>query len=294
MSRRTNYCDSFSAKLREEQFSKLRESQTTTLNLTYWHQFFNALVGAGFRSSELISSEIALLYSYSFYLIGKTRFNVEDHFLDKLIGRWFYAVTLSGRYTGSPETVMDADLNAVKDLKNGDAFIKHLSKIINDTLTNDFWDITIPNELDTSSPRSPALFAFYAAQNVLNAPVLFSNKKISQLLDPTLKTKKKPLDRHHLFPRSYLESIGIEDLKLINQAANYAILEWPDNIDISDDPPSKYVPMMKKRFKEDEWEEMCELHALPDGWKNMGYDIFLQKRRQLMASIMRQGFESLT
>ena len=286
--------DSFSAKLREEQFSKLRASQTTTLNLTYWHQFFNALVGAGFRSSELISSENALLYSYSFYLIGKTRFNIEDHFLDKLIGRWFYAVTLSGRYTGSPETVMDSDLNAVKDLKNGDAFIKHLSKIIDDTLTGDFWNITIPNELDTSSPRSPALFAFYAAQNILHAPVLFSNKKISQLLDPTLKTKKKPLNRHHLFPRGYLESMGIEDLKLINQAANYAILEWPDNINISDDQPSKYLPMMQKRFKEDEWEKMCKLHALPDGWENMDYDIFLQKRRQLMSTIMRQGFESLT
>jgi hypothetical protein len=225
--------------------------------------------------------------------MGKTKYHIPSHVIDKLIGRWFYAITLSGRYTNSPETVMDSDLNLVKNLPDGDAFIATLSKIIQDTLTHDFWAITLPNALDTSSARSPALFAYYAAQNVLNAPVLFSNKRIPALLDPALRTKKKALDRHHLFPRGWLESQGVQDLKLINQAANFTLLEWPDNINISDTPPSTYVPLMRLRFAPDAWNEMCRLHALPDDWENLTYDEFLLRRRVLISSIIRQGFEAL-
>lgn len=36
----------------------------------------SALIGAGFRSAEMISSKNALLYAYSFYLIGRDRFRV--------------------------------------------------------------------------------------------------------------------------------------------------------------------------------------------------------------------------
>lgn len=284
----------FSPERRDEQFSRLRESQEKTLNLTYWHQFFNALVGAGFRSRALISSENALLYAYSFYLMGRTRFGIPNFTLDKLIGRWFFATMLSGRYTGSPETVMDGDLNQVKDLPDGDAFLSALSKIIRDTLTNDFWAITLPNELETSSPRSPALFAYHAALNLLSAPVLFSNKRIPGLMDPALKGKKLALERHHLFPKAWLESQGITDVQRVNQTANYALLEWPDNIDISDEPPSVYLPKMQKRFDEKTWKEMCDLHALPPSWELMSFDEFLTRRRSLMAGIVRRGFECLT
>ncbi len=38
---------------------------------------------------------------------------------------------------------------------------------------------------------------------------------------------------------------------------------------------------------------MHEMHALPGGWESMPYDEFLQKRRSLMAQIIRRGFESL-
>lgn len=283
----------FLAEHQERLFAALRESQKHVLNLTYWHQFFNALVGAGFRSWQMISSNNALLFSYAFYLIGRTRFGVPSHDLDKLIGRWFFAATLSGRYTNSPETVMESDLNLVKDLPDAGAFVATLNKIIQDTLTNDFWAITLPNELDTSSPRSPALYAYYAAQNLLQAPVLFSNKHIPELLDPALQTKKKPLERHHLFPRAWLERNEITDFKLINQLANFALLEWPDNLGISDDPPAKYVPGLRERFNQDGWERMCTLHALPEGFENLPYDEFLARRRVLMADIIRQGFGTL-
>jgi len=274
-------------------FQVLRESQQKVLNLTHWHQFFSVLVGAGFKSAQMISSQNALLYSYAFYLIGKTRFGIPSHELDRLIGRWFYAVTLTGRYTNAPESIMESDLSILKDIPDKEAFEDNLNKLIHDLLTHDFWTITLPNELETSSQRSPVLYAYHAAQNLLKAPVLFSKKSLSDLLNPVLQTKKKPLERHHLFPRGWLEDQNITDLKLINQAANFALLEWPDNLQIGKKPPREYLPEIKPRFTGEEWERMCRLHALPENWEDLPYEEFLRQRRQLMANIIRQGFESL-
>jgi len=160
-------------------------------------------------------------------------------------------------------------------------------------LTNDFWTVTLPANLDSSSARNPELFAYVAAQNRLGVPVLFSHKKVQDLLDPAIKTKKKALERHHLFPRAWLESQQVKDLKKINQLANFALLEWPENVDISDDPPDKYVPKIQPRFPPEEWERMHKDHALPENWHQMPYDGFLEQRRSLMAGIIRRGFEAL-
>lgn len=283
----------FSVEHREKQFDILKDAQNVCLDLTNWHQFLSALIGAGYRSGEMISSQNALLYAYAFYLIGRVRFRIPERDLQKAIGRWFFATSLTGRYTSSPETIMDADLNRLKPIKDGDAFLKALDDIISSELTNDFWSITLPANLDSSSARNPELFAYVAAQNRLGAPVLFSHKRVSELLDPALQTKKKALERHHLFPRAWLERNGVDDLRQINQMANYALLEWPDNIDISDDEPKSYVAAIKERLKQDDWDRMHQMHALPAGWEAMSYDSFLVERRKLMADIIRQGFETL-
>lgn len=278
---------------RDEQFAKLKEAQAKVLDLTNWHQFLNSLVGAGFRSYELISSENTMLYSYAIYLLGKYKFQIQENELQRLVGRWFFASSVSGRYTSSPESTMDGDLNRVKNLDSAEDFKNTLNKIIGDTLTNDFWDITVPNELETSSTSNPLALAFYASQNKLGAPVLFSTKRVSELLDPTIRSKKKNLEKHHLFPNGWLQSQGIEERTIINQVANFTYLEWPDNISVSDDPPGEYVPKMRQRFDEPTWNTMNELHALPAGWENMTYADFLLVRRRLMAGIIRRGFEAL-
>lgn len=283
----------FSADRRDAQFKVLQDAQGDVLNLTHWHQFLTSLIGAGFRSAEMISSQNALLFAYAFYLIGRNRFGLPEHRLQRVIARWFFASTLTGRYTGSPESVLDSDLNRLKGAKDGGAFIGALEEMMAVELTNDFWTVTLPANLDSSSARSPELFAYVAAQNRLGAPVLFSHKKIQDLLDPGIKAKKKALERHHLFPRAWLERQGVDDLKQINQTANFALLEWPDNIDIGDAPPAEYVQQLRPRFSAEDWAQMHEMHALPPNWEQLPYDIFLQERRRLMAGIIRRGFETL-
>jgi hypothetical protein len=189
---------------------------------------------------------------------------------------------------------MDGDLNRLKELKDAAEFASTIEAIMASELTNDFWTVTLPSNLDSSSARNPELFAYTAAQNRLSAPVLFSHKKVSELLDPAIKTKKKSLERHHLFPRAWLERHEVKDLKRINQLANFALLEWPDNIEISDGPPTEYVPEIRSRFTPEDWQRMHEYHALPANWHEMPYDKFLIERRKLMAAIIRRGFESLS
>jgi hypothetical protein len=89
----------------------------------------------------------------------------------------------------------------------------------------------------------------------------------------------------------------VTSLRDINQIANFALVEWADNIDIRDDPPSSYVPAYEQRViqksGEDALHKMYEFHALPDGWASMEYAEFLIARRKLIAGVIRRGFERI-
>ena len=284
----------FSQERRIEQFELLKVSQAYALDLQNWHEFLKVLVRAGFRGSGMISSQVALLYSYALYLIGKREFQVNAFTLRNTIARWFFMATLTGRYTGSPESVMEEDLARLRPIRNAAGYLDTLDRIIQDSLTEDFWNITLPNELATSAARSPSLFAYYAALNLLGARVLFSEMKVSELLDPSLRAKKSSLERHHLFPVGYLRNIGISDSRELNQIANFALVEWSDNIDISDRSPAQYFPLYAARFSKSEMEQMRYWHALPPGWEKMEYATFLTERRRWMARVICDGFTRLT
>jgi len=122
---------------------------------------------------------------------------------------------------------------------------------------------------------------------------LYSKMKVSELLDPTTKAKKTALERHHLFPRKYLQRIGVREKRLINQVANYALVEWSDNIKISDRAPRDYVPELEKRFASDELQQMYDWHGLPSNWYELDYEDFLKERRRRIALIIKFGFERL-
>jgi hypothetical protein len=282
-----------SAKHREEQFRRLEEATPKVLDLNSWHRYLACIVGAGFRSGALISSENAILNSYALFLIGKHQCGVDDKTLGRLIARWFFAASLSGRYSGSSETIMEEDLALVKSLGDPESFANAFEKALASVVTNDFWETTLPHELQTSSVNSPAARAYLAAQIKLGAPILFSDRRIADLYDPAIRSERTTLEGHHLFPRSWLKEHGIRDTKHVNQAANLAYVEWPDNLDAGGEPPAEYLPRLRERFSTSTWDVMCAAHALPLGWENMSYDTFLSERRKLMARIIRRGFAAL-
>ena len=69
---------------------------------------------------------------------------------------------------------------------DGRSFIDELDRLVRANFTNDYWEISLPNRLDTSASRSPALFAYLAALNLLDAEVLFSDVRVRDLLDPAV------------------------------------------------------------------------------------------------------------
>ncbi|MDZ4765048.1 MAG: hypothetical protein SGI73_10905 [Chloroflexota bacterium] len=182
----------------------------------------------------------------------------------------------------------------LRALNTADEFVQQIDRIISDILTDSYWDITLPNqELAVSASRSPGQFAYHAALNRMNARALFSQLHVPELLDPALRAKKSPLERHHLFPRKYLEHIDITDRREVNQIANFALIEWSDNIKIADKSPAEYFPRYAARFTSDELTQMAYWHALPLGWTDMPYAEFLSERRRLIARVIRDGFAQL-
>jgi hypothetical protein len=286
--------EEFSDERREQQFAVLEDAQGYALNLQNWHEFLKVLMRAGFRSGKMISSQNALLYAYALFLIGKRDYGIDSYTLRNTMARWFFMASLTGRYTGSPETRMEQDLALLRGIESGQEFARLVERIIADTFTEDYWNINLPNALATSSARSPSLFAYYAALNLLGARVLFSKMTVSELLDPALRGPKAAIERHHLFPRGYLKTLGLTSTRDTNQIANFALVEWSDNIDISDKSPAEYFPQYAARFTQQELDEMMYWHALPKGWEKMEYPEVLEARRKGIARVIRDGFLKLS
>ena len=286
--------DEASSETREKQFAKLKAAQGHVLDLTNWHEFLKAVRQAGYQSNDMVTSDNNILMSYLAFLVGRVDHNVAYPELRAAIAKWFFMSAATGRYTGNYESRIDQDLRRWGDATSGEDFLAMLDETIATNLTTDFWNLELPDALDTSSAYHPGLFAYHASLCLLGATALFSKLSVSSLLDPSLQAKKKATERHHLFPKAYLNSIGISDIYRVNQIANMALLEWPDNLAISDSPPSDYFPeMFEAQVDEPDREAARFLHALPDGWEDMAYADFLAERRPMIAAVVKAGYEKL-
>ena len=286
-----------SISLREDQFEKFKETQATVLDNTNWHGFLKIILGIGFKSKDLISSSNNIANAYILYLIAKEKHGLGHKELERNIGKWFFFSSVTSRYSYSPETQMESDLNYFKSAKSKDDFIKLLNATIASELTNDFWEITVPNTLLVSSSNKNALRnTFFAGLIRKGAKVLFSERRVGDLFDPVLRKRKKDLEKHHIFPKNYLVNTFKLDRRQINQVANFTYLEFEDNIEISDSSPRDYFAAIKKSSytgKESELDAILSDHCLPENFYNMNYDAFLKARRNLMAGAIRASFESL-
>lgn len=285
---------SVSDERRLEQFGRLAEAQQKVLDLSNWHEYLKCIQAAGYRSRKMISSENALLFSYALWLVGRIDFGLDLPTLRGAIARWFFMAHTTGRYTSSPESALESDLSRLANLPQGDgpAFVAELDRLIAANFTPDYWEISLPNRLDTSSARSPVLFAYLAALNLLDAEVLFSNVRVRDLLDPDVNAPRA-VERHHLFPKAYLARTGITGTQKTNAIANMAFLDWAENSKISDSAPAEYLPVMVAGLPADRLARQVRLHALPVGWEQLDYTEFLEKRRLLIARVIRDGFASL-
>lgn len=279
---------------RTEQFGRLENAHDAVLDLQNWHEFLKCLAAAGFRSRSMITSENAVIFSYALWLIGRLDFGLDLRSLRSVISRWFFMAHTTGRYTSSPESALESDLKRIADISEGDgaAFVEELDRIVRANFTRDYWEISLPNKLDTSAPRSPALFAYLAALNLLDAEVLFSTVKIRELTDPSV-AAPRAMERHHLFPKAYLASLGVMNTRQTNAIANMAFLDWSENATISASAPDEYWPQLSERLETVRLKRQVTQHALPVGWEQLDYATFLERRRTLIARVVKDGFTTM-
>jgi len=277
--------------LRGKNFNKFKDAQQKTLDLTNWHDFIKIVHSIGFANEKLVSSKVAFYTTYALYLIGKCDYGIDSLELEHLIKRYFAFSQITQRYSASPESTIEQDLNTLSDLNDFRAFIDNT---IHTNMTKDFWEIRLPQDiLKTSSTNSFAFSVYTAALCYFDTNVAFSDIKLRDYLNPFIKAKKNTIDLHHIFPKKYLEKINISTRREVNQIANMLYLEYKHNIKIGDKVPSDYWPDLLDGYSPDEVNTILRTYDLPQDFWNMKYSEFLEERRILMANKIRDYFNSL-
>ncbi|RZS32206.1 putative DNA-binding protein [Herbihabitans rhizosphaerae] len=283
-----------SEEVRTRQFELLRDAQKEALDLDNWHEFLGALRQAGYRSGSMITSRFNVLYCYVMFLIGWRDYGIERSTLRLVIARWFFMCVITGRYTGgAAETKMEQDLRRVIQTTNAEEFVEELDRVIDTQLTNDFWKVALPDLLATSAGYSPSLFSYHAALILLDANVLFSDVRIGDLLDPSVSPDLGAMDRWRLFPRKYLESVGVTGVGQLNQMANYAIFDRHGFRPNNESSLEYLATLWERHVPGEDHERVRFLHALPEGWEQLEYNEFLALRRKNIAKVIRAAFDKL-
>ena len=284
----------FDPKLRDKNFNKLQKSQKQVLDLTNWHDFINIISSSGFVTDSLISSQTALFVTYTLYLLAKEKLNITHKRLEHFIRRWYVFSTLTQRYTGSPESQIEQDLRIFKGGK--DDVIDKFNDIIEHSLTKDYWDISLAQQLASSSTKNTGYLVFIASLLYNNKKALFSKIKLYDVIGARgVKFKKYPVETHHIFPKKYLSRQGVTETSQMNQVANYVYLEYRDNIKISDLAPKTYLNKFVKElnYSDNKLRNELSAHAMPFEFETMKYEMFLKERRKLMAKLIREYFNKL-
>lgn len=270
-----------------------RNALDRVVNINDWHSFLNLYAKAGYLNKDLIRSEYAVIFSYVFYLIGKYDYHVPQLTLQNAIVRWIFMATITSFYSTSSESTVERQLADLRQVKTAEQFIQFIDDSVKREMNDSYFSIKLIEDLTSSAANSPVWYGYIASLNIIGKPMLFSTSILSSFLVPGADGQKKSIDKHHIFPKHYLEEIGITDDRDRNQMANFTYLDYQTNIDISDDAPALYVGRYKEKFGKSAFEEHCRNNALPLGFENMEYSTFLIERRKLMAAIIKEAYDIL-
>ena len=279
--------------VRDENLKVFKDSLDLVCNLNNWHAFMNLFSTAGYLKSSLIASSNAVVFSYVLYLIGKYDYKVPSVKLNKIIRKWIFMSTITGFYTGSTESEVEKQFADLRKISKADDFISYLDTIISNRFTDDYFTVSLPSELNSSSATSPAWYGYVAALNVLGTPMLFSTEPLSRYFIIGTNGDKSAIDKHHIFPKHYLQSIGYDDDRDRNQIANFTYLDYVTNIEISDASPLEYVQKYRQKLGQEAFNLSCEQNALPLNFETLSYSEFLKQRRLLMAQIIKKAYVKL-
>ena len=279
----------------EESFRRLEGSILRYMNKTDFNHFIMILRSAGFVDVSMIRSQNTVNFAYILFLTLRAQHRSSVQ-IETLVRRWFVMSVLTGRYSGSPEAAFGRDIRNI-DEHNADAYLDTVERA---ELSDAFWNVGLPQQMNTSVASSPYFNVFLASQVKRNDNGFLSS-------DHTVVNLLEGLSHiHHVFPRNYLKKNGLLRNRY-NQIANYVVMQSEINIAISDNPPASYFHALWNQCKNgtpqyggitdaEQLRANLVAHCIPQGMDEIGvdgYDEFLQERRNLMAAKIRDYYRAL-
>lgn len=279
----------------EESYAKLKQGVLNFVNETHFKRFIMIVKSAGFIDASLISSKSALNFAYILYL--KLRSNkVNDAEIETAVRKWLVLSLLTGRYSGSSESIFDQDIKAISE--------KGINAVLDETeaaeLSDAFWNVGLVQQLNSSSINNPQFNVYLAALSKFNHKG-FLSKDIS--VKDLIQHKG---DIHHLFPKDYLKKNGLTKSQY-NQVANYVYMQTEINVKVGNLPPKEYFTILKDQCNGGELRfggitDLNTLHInlmdndIPETIMEMTidhYGTFLEQRRLLIAAKLKSYYNSL-
>lgn len=279
----------------EDSFRRLSHGVMQFMNETDFKRFVLIIRSAGFVDATFITSQNALNFAYILYLTLRAQKRPASE-IEARVRRWFVLSMLTGRYSGSTETMFEEDIRAMDRLGVSD----YCDIVERGVLSDAFWNVSFPQQLETSSISSPNFRVFEAAQVKLGDLGFLSHQETVKDL---IEVKS---DVHHLFPRDLLKKHGYTRGQY-NQVANYAIAQSEVNMAIGNKEPGLYFSQAfeqcnggKMKYggivEKSELRANLSMHCIPEGVENMtleDYPLFLERRRKLMAEHVKTYFNKL-
>ena len=285
----------FEEAIAEESFHRLKDAVLRYMNETNFKRFIMILHSAGFVDASMIRSQNTVNFAYILYLTLRTQ-GTNAARIETLVRRWFVMSVLTAKYTGSPETTFNVDIRNIGE----QGAHQYLDAIERAELSDAFWNVGLPRQMDTSVASSPYFNVFLASQVKANDKGFLSRDlSVRDLLEGQS-------HNHHVFPRSYLQKHGFPRGRY-NQIANYVVMQREINIAIGNKAPATYFSELEEQCRNGtthyggitdsaQLRENLVTHCLPQGMETAtaeDYDTFLQQRRKLMAAKIRDYYRAL-
>lgn len=283
----------FEDEIAEESYKKLREGVFEFINKTNFDRFVMIVKSTGIIDKSLIRSDNALNFAYALYLLlRRKKYNAD--YIETVVRKWLVLSLLTGRYSGSPESMFDYDIKRF-DMNEP---MEYLKSVELGELSDAYWNHILPTKLNTSVASSPFFKIFLMSQvKAGNKGFLSKHITVQALIEDRG-------DIHHLFPKKYLQKNGLDVRGEYNQIANYAYTQSEINIAIKADAPCEYMTKILKQIEtkeptiggiveKEELMESFEQNCIPKEFINYtinDYKQFLEQRRMLMAQKIKDYY----
>jgi len=213
--------------------------------------------------------DVLAMIAYYFYQCDRQKKELDKKFLEE----WFWKVAFSNRYSGSSFNKLGEDRAYIFDRK------------LRDEETNIGYDIN----LTTDKIKNVNMGRRTALRNALTL-IMIQQQPLSFIDNSPIDIEKDPIsafndsERHHIFPKKYLKSIGIKEKKATDILVNFCLIESQLNKLISGTAPSQYF--LKFTNQNNELKKALDSHFIPSDkdsaiWRD-DYRTFIDQRAELL------------